>query len=144
MIEHKRKVAIQGNDLLSFYDQRLERLAASEKRHSSFSISSACQRFENESLFFRFETSIAADRVAALKVWTTLPSQLRIADRQHLGKDYPNSFVGSEAVSQIARQHSLHRHDAWIILHRFERLGLIEHVAHERGFIDGHYFYHFA
>jgi Domain found in Dishevelled, Egl-10, and Pleckstrin (DEP) len=102
------------------------------------------QDFTNESFFYRFASSAEADKVAAIEVWANLPKHLDIKDRQYLGKAYPACFVGSEAVTEIAKQWSMQRHEAWIILHRFEQLGLLKHVANEHGFIDGDFFYSLA
>jgi hypothetical protein len=99
------------------------------------------QPFANEAFFYRFATSSGADKISAAEVWSTLASHIDIADRQYLGKEYPMCFIGSQAVAHLATQWSITREDAWIVLHRFEKLRLIEHVTQEHGFIDGNFFY---
>jgi Domain found in Dishevelled, Egl-10, and Pleckstrin (DEP) len=99
------------------------------------------QEFSNQGLFFRFACSAVADKLSALEVWHAFTKQVEIKDRTYLGRDYPKSFVGSEAVSQIAKQWSVDRLDAWIMLHRFELLGLLEHVTQDHGMVDGNFYY---
>ncbi len=99
------------------------------------------QNFANQGLFFRFASSSAADQLPALDVWHSFTTQIEIKDRTYLAKEYPKSMIGSEAVSQIAKQWSVHRLDAWIMLHRFEQLGLLEHVTRDHGMIDGNFYY---
>jgi hypothetical protein len=99
------------------------------------------QNFANEGLFFRFAISKEVEKIPALDAWNSLGTSLEIKDRSYLGKDYPKSFIGSEAVSRISEHWSLSRHDAMTLMHRFELLGLVEHVTQEHPFIDGPFYY---
>ncbi len=99
------------------------------------------QKFANQGLFFRFASSSVADKLPALEVWHSLTTQIETKDRTYLAKVYPRSFIGSEAVGQIAKQWSVNRLDAWIMLHRFEQSGLLEHVTQDHGMMDGNYYY---
>jgi hypothetical protein len=57
---------------------------------------------------------------------------------------YPRCWIGAEAVTNLCARHGLTRHAAWVVLHRLMRLSLVEHVTHDRPFIDGTFFYRFA
>ena len=67
-----------------------------------------------------------------------------VANRSHLGKLYPNCWIGSEAIDHLVGRHRLQRHDAWLLLHRLMQFGLIEHVTNSRPVIDGNFFYRFT
>lgn len=56
----------------------------------------------------------------------------------------PRCWIGAEAVTNLCARHGLTRHAAWVVLHRLMRLSLVEHVTHDRPFIDGTFFYRFA
>ena len=94
-------------------------------------------------LFYRLAASPAADDVDLGTAWRGLHGEhgAAIADRSYRGTTYPRCWIGSDGVTALCEQHSLDRHDAWIVLHRLMQFGLIEHVTRARPFIDGHFFY---
>jgi Domain found in Dishevelled, Egl-10, and Pleckstrin (DEP) len=103
------------------------------------------QAFANEDLFFRLSTSKSVDALPMQQVLhgLTVAKGVDIADRAYLGKTYEQCFIGSEAIDHLVNKWSLDRLDAWIALHRFEQLGLLEHVTQEHGVKDGNFFYRF-
>jgi Domain found in Dishevelled, Egl-10, and Pleckstrin (DEP) len=103
------------------------------------------QAFANEGYFYRLATSKTVDALPMQQVLHTLMigKGVEIADRSYLGKTYTQCFIGSEAVDHLVNKWSIDRLDAWIALHRFEQLGLLEHVTQEHGFVDGSFFYRF-
>jgi Domain found in Dishevelled, Egl-10, and Pleckstrin (DEP) len=143
-------VCILGNEACQYLQQKFRLLES-----QALSVGRALQdlgfiyhvahekNFENEALFYRISSSMAVDKLASLEVWNALQTELGIKDRSYLGKEYPKSFVGSEAISAVAKRWALSRTDAWIVLHRFERLGLLRHVTKDHGMIDGNFYYHF-
>jgi hypothetical protein len=103
------------------------------------------QTFANEDFFFRLATSKSVDALPMEKVLhgLTIAKGVDIADRNYLGTTYEQCFLGSEAVDYLVEKWSLDRLDAWVVMHRFEHLGLLEHVTQEHGFVDGNLFYRF-
>lgn len=104
------------------------------------------QSFRNEFLFYRLAVSRAADRLDPGSELARLagPEGPPSADRSYMMRSYPQCWVGSEAVDRLVAWHGIERHDAWVLLHRMMQFGLIEHVAHARPFIDGHFYYRFS
>ena len=102
--------------------------------------------FLDDTLYYRLAVSPAADALDLGDVLTALMARdgVPIADRSHLGKLYPQCWVGSEAVDHLVTGRGLQRHDAWLLLHRLMQFGLIEHVTHARPFIDGNFYYRFT
>lgn len=100
----------------------------------------------DEPLFYRMAVSPAVDRLGLAGVWHGLRGKdgVAIADRSYLGTTYPRCWIGSDAVTKLCMQHTLARHEAWIVLHRLMQLGLFEHVTQSRLFIDGTFFYRFT
>lgn len=102
--------------------------------------------FQNENLYFRLAVSEAADRLNLGKVYAELNAKqgVPVADRSHLGKSYPQCWIGSEGVDWLGARYKLSRHEAWIVLQRLAQFGLLEHVLQEHGIQDGEYFYRFT
>jgi Domain found in Dishevelled, Egl-10, and Pleckstrin (DEP) len=103
------------------------------------------QVFANEGFFFRLATSKSVDALPIQQVLDgmIIGKGVEITDRNYLGKTYESCFIGSEAIDHLVNKWSLDRFDAWVALHRFEQLGLLEHVTLEHGFIDDNSFYRF-
>jgi hypothetical protein len=103
------------------------------------------QAFANEDFFFRLSTSKSVDALPMQQVLhgLTVAKGVEVSDRSYLGTTYEQCFKGSEAIDHLASKWSLDRLDAWVALHRFEQLGLLEHVTQEHGFMDGNFFYRF-
>jgi hypothetical protein len=103
------------------------------------------QAFANEDFFYRLVTSKSVDALPMQQVLhgLTVAQGVNVADRSYLGKTYEHCFIGSESVDHLVNKWSLDRLDAWVVLHRFELLGLLEHVTQEHGFVDGNFFYRF-
>jgi hypothetical protein len=103
------------------------------------------QTFANEDFFYRLAISKSVDALPIQQVLhgLTIGKGVEVADRSYLGKTYEQCFVGSEAVDHLVNKWSVDRLDSWVALHRFEQLGLLEHVTQEHGFVDGNFFYRF-
>jgi hypothetical protein len=102
--------------------------------------------FLDDKLYYRLAVAPAADAVDLGEVLAALraPQGVPVADRSHLGKVYPQCWVGSDAVDLLVSRHGLPRHGAWLLLHRLMQFGLIEHVTQSRPVIDGNFFYRFT
>lgn len=102
--------------------------------------------FRDENLFYRMAISPVVDRLDMGELWRSLRGGqgVRLADRSYLGTIYPRCWIGAEAVANLCARHGLTRHAAWVVLHRLMQLNLVEHVTHDRPFIDGTFFYRFA
>jgi Domain found in Dishevelled, Egl-10, and Pleckstrin (DEP) len=103
------------------------------------------QAFANEDFFYRLATSKSVDALPIQQVLhsLTFAQGVEVADRKYLGKTYEQCFIGSQAIDHLVNKWSLDRLDAWVVLHSFEQLGLLEHVTQEHGFVDGNFFYRF-
>jgi hypothetical protein len=103
------------------------------------------QPFSNEEFFYRLATSKLVDALPMQQVLhaLTIGKGVDVSDRNHLGKTYRQCFIGADAVEHMVNKWSIDRLDAWVALHRFEQLGLLEHVTQEHGFEDGNFFYQF-
>lgn len=102
--------------------------------------------FLDDTLYYRLAVSSAADALDLGDVLSALVASdgVPAADRSHLGKLYPNCWIGSEAIDQLVARRRMQRHDAWLLLHRLMQCGLIEHVTNSRPVIDGNFFYRFT
>lgn len=102
--------------------------------------------FLDDHLFYRLARSDAADRLDLDAAFSALHGQngVALADRSHLGKTYPNCWIGAQAVDRLCAVFEIARHEAWLVLHRLMQFGLIEHVTHSRPMVDGAFFYRFA
>lgn len=104
------------------------------------------QAFDDANFFFRFAGDEARlDRVdlAVLEADMRGRRGLDISARSYLGKIYPGSFVGRDAVDWLMRRHALDVGQAEAVGQRLLDLGVIHHVTDEHGFSDAHYFYRF-
>jgi hypothetical protein len=103
------------------------------------------QVFTNEGFFYRLAISKSVDALPIQQVLNglTIGNGVAVADRNYMGKTYEQCFIGTEAVDHLVKKWSLDRLDAWVALHRFEQLGLLEHVTQEHGFVDDEFFYRF-
>lgn len=102
--------------------------------------------FQNESLFFRLAVSDAVNRLNLGKIHAELSAKhgVAVADRSHLGKVYPDCWIGSEAVDWLVARYKLARHEAWMVLQRLAQFGLLEHVLQEHDIQDSEYYYRFT
>ncbi len=102
--------------------------------------------FLDGTYFYRLATSTRADQINLGEALHVLRRQggVDVAERMHLGRDYPTCWVGSEAVDFLVGHFDLKRHQAWVLGHRLMQFGVFEHVVKERPFIDGNFFYRFA
>jgi Domain found in Dishevelled, Egl-10, and Pleckstrin (DEP) len=103
------------------------------------------QAFANENFFYRLATSKSVDALPMQQVLhgLTVAQGVNVANRSYLGKTYEQCFIGSEAVEHLVNKWSLDKLDAWVALHRFELLGLLQHVTQEHAFVDGNFYYRF-
>ena len=102
--------------------------------------------FDDGLFFFRFGLSRAsAARVdlAEIEREMRLATGVPIGDRSYLGKTYPRSFVGSEAVEWLIRRYRLTRGEAEAVGQSLVDLGVIHHVVDEHGFLDEGFYYRF-
>jgi len=100
-------------------------------------------QFADDYLFFRLVSSPSTFNVDLGDVYILLSENLNIDSRTHMGKIYPNCWVGSEAIDLICERYSISRYVGYNIMHWLEQLGMFDHVVHERPFIDENYFYRF-
>ena len=103
------------------------------------------QAFADAPNFYRTTASSVADRLPLGKTLEALAQAggVEVQDRSYHGKNYPQCFVGSEAVDWLSKQHKIRRHEAEIVLNRLLAFGLIAHVQKEHPVVDGFYFYRF-
>jgi hypothetical protein len=87
----------------------------------------------------RRRTGLSAEAWAA-----QLQRALDIRDRSWRLKDYPQCFVGREAVAVIAAAHGVKREQAVPLGQALVDLGLAYHVVHEHPFADEDFFYRLA
>lgn len=102
--------------------------------------------FDDGHFFFRFGLSReAASRLDLAEIGRSMrsPAGVGIADRSYLGKTYPNSFVGGEAVEWLMKRYALARGEAEDVGQSLVDLGVLHHVVDEHGFVDEGYFYRF-
>jgi hypothetical protein len=100
--------------------------------------------FEDRDYFYRLAVSRRADGVGLPDALSVLLAGVAVDDRSWHARTYPRSWIGSEAVDLVMGRFGLERHHAWIVLHRLMQAGAFGHVAGERPFIDGYFFYRFA
>ncbi|HEX4330646.1 MAG TPA: hypothetical protein VH040_00785 [Usitatibacter sp.] len=102
--------------------------------------------FDDGLFFFRFglsrEASATID-LAEIERAMRSPAGLEIADRAYLGKPYPRSFVGAEAVEWLMKRCALSRGEAEDVGQSLSDLGVLHHVVDEHEFVDEGYFYRF-
>jgi hypothetical protein len=103
------------------------------------------QAFGDKENFYALNVSAAADKCPLGDVIDLLksPKGAQVEERSYLGKNYSQCFVGSQVVDLLTKHWSLNRKDATVVLHRLERLQILQHVTQERAFIDGNFFYRF-
>jgi DEP domain-containing protein len=102
--------------------------------------------FDDGLFFFRFGLSRAASArldLAEIEREMRLPTGVPISDRTYLGKSYPRSLIGTEAVEWLMRRHGLARGEAEAVGQSLVDLGVLHHVVDEHGFVDDGYFYRF-
>lgn len=104
--------------------------------------------FADEAFFYRLAVSEAADKLPLQDVIQSIKvpqkgAGVEVANRTYMTTIYPACFVGSQAIDFLVRRWSIDRLDAWVLMHRIERLGVFEHVTQEHGFQDGNFFFHF-
>lgn len=102
--------------------------------------------FGDDMLFFRFAgTREELDAVDLAQVQAAMrgPAGVAVADRTHLAKVYPRSFVGSEAVEWLMSRYRVSLGAAEAIGQRLLELGELRHVLGEHGFVHARYFYRF-
>jgi hypothetical protein len=99
--------------------------------------------FEDADFFYRIAVSGTVDRIHLDAVLAALTGKtgVQVADRLYGTTNYPQCFVGSQAVDVMTAHYKLERHEALAVLDRLHALGLIEHVTREHRMRDGHFFY---
>jgi hypothetical protein len=100
-------------------------------------------QFSDDYFFFRIAKSTFDRAVDLGEAYRALVDAIHIDDRTYLGKTYLNCWVGSEAVDLICEKFLVPRYAAFNIMHWLEELGLFVHVAHEKVFMDGNFYYQF-
>lgn len=103
------------------------------------------QPFADAPNFYRTTASSVADRIplgAALEALKGVGG-LEVKDRSYHATNYPQCFVGSQAVDWLCKQYAIRRHEAEIVLNRLHAFGLLAHVQNEHPVVDGFYFYQF-
>jgi hypothetical protein len=100
------------------------------------------QNFEHEYYFFRVaslpESFVIADFVAQVSASSGFDQR----DRSHLGTEYPNCFVGKDAISWC-RDHRLNLNEAMTATQRLIDLSIASHVVNEHPMKDDGLFYRF-
>ena len=103
--------------------------------------------FDDGLFYFRFalsrEASSRIDLAEVERAMRSASGGVPIADRQYLGKTYPQTFVGSEAVDWLAKHYGLSVGEAEAVGQGLLDLGVLHHVVDEHGFLDEGYFYKF-
>jgi hypothetical protein len=82
--------------------------------------------------------------VAAESLVERLSTALDVRDRTWRLHDYPQCFVGSEAVPWLMEAFDRPRHEAIAIGQALGALGLLVHVTHDHPFLDDYLFYRLA
>jgi len=91
-----------------------------------------------------FEYSPAVDRTKLPAIEADLRACLPTATRKYRMKQYPNVFVGNEAVDfLVARGHAVNRAHAVAIGEEIRLKGSFSHVFDDHAFKDEFLFYHF-
>ncbi len=101
--------------------------------------------FEDQNYFYRIDATLSSSTVRLGELLTALTAEsgIAVADRSYLGVNYPQCWVGSEAVGWLEKNKSVPRHEAENLLNRLLSFGLIEHVMQEHRVKDGNFFYRF-
>ena len=104
------------------------------------------QPFADAPNFYRSTASSVTDRIPLGKTLQALSQTggVEVKDRSYHGTNYPQCFIGSEAVDWLSKQQKLRRFEAEIVLNRLHAFGVIAHVQNEHPVIDGFYFYRFT
>lgn len=82
---------------------------------------------------------LSAEELCAL-----LQGSLEIVERSYRLNQYPNCFVGEEAVTWMAGRFKRSRSEAVAMGQALSALGLLVHVVQEHPFLDDHLFYRLA
>ena len=102
--------------------------------------------FEDGDYFYRFR---ASTHITASLDLTQVIEAVRgsggfaVRDRSYHGKQFPNCFVGREAVAWLQQHYDLSAPGAVALGQTLLRLHLIRHVVDEHNFIDSGFFYRF-
>jgi Domain found in Dishevelled, Egl-10, and Pleckstrin (DEP) len=102
--------------------------------------------FQDAELFFRVDATQLASQAHLGMLLKALRDEAGLAakDRTHLGKTYPQCWVGSEAVDWLHQHWRLPRYECENLLNRLHSYGLVRHVLSEHRVKDGYYFYQFV
>lgn len=102
--------------------------------------------FADSGYFYRcVEDEAAIDAIDLDQIVNAMPSVPGlIATRSYLGKSYPACCVGQELVDWLCRGSALTREQAVNLGQRLIDLCLMQHVVHERAFVDDYLFYRFC
>lgn len=96
--------------------------------------------FDDAFLFFRFAGSCSLD-LTELCAALVERGGLQIADRSYRGKDYPQCFIGSEAVTWMVDRFGITVGEAEATGQRLLDLGVLRHVLDEHDFSDANLYY---
>lgn len=99
--------------------------------------------FDNELWFFRLALSRAPSALGYAQAAKVLRERVVVANRTYLGSEYPQCWVGAQAVDVLVAHRPMPRYQAHRILHRLMSFGLFRHVVDEKPFVDGNFFYRF-
>jgi hypothetical protein len=99
--------------------------------------------FENKDFFYRLDATDSTTSMQLGSLMQDLMRDVSVKDRTYLGTNYPQCWVGSEAVHSLHTSKKLARHEAENLLNRLMGYGLIEHVAKEHRVKDGNFYYRF-
>ncbi len=102
--------------------------------------------FADEAFFYRTGVSSNVDRLHLGVIYKLLSSTsgVVVKDRLYHGKNYPDCFIGAQAVDCLCRTQNLKRHQAEIALNRLHGFRLVQHVTQEHAVRDGYFFYRFV
>lgn len=84
----------------------------------------------------RQATGLSAEALCA-----AMASSVKALDRTYHLKSYPSCFLGSDAVSWLARQYQAPKDTAVALGAALQSLGMLHHVAHEQPFADNANFF---
>ena len=103
--------------------------------------------FADEQLFFRFtpptENVDRADLVSLVAAFAGTEGVGR-AERTHLGRRYPDCFVGRDAADWLRKNAKLNRCEALRVGQSLLDLRVFRHVTNDHPFADWDYFYRFG